>query len=133
MLQKRVLTMINQNIIGFIGIAIAIVGIGIAIFQDELQPVPTPASKQLSESVFEKGAELLGFEVEKKRENDWVTITLFSLGFISIILGIFSWVKKEAQRISIAAVALGLVVVAWEYVLIGVVVVVVGMFVGLFS
>jgi len=90
--------MIKQNLIGFIGMTIAIVGIGIAIFQDELRPVPGAASTQLSERVFEKGAELLGVEVEKKRESDWVTITLFSLGFFAIILGILSWVKRRATE-----------------------------------
>lgn len=125
--------MIKNNLIGFIGIFIALVGIGLAIFQDELRPATVSDPTTLSEAVFEKGAELLGVEVEKKRKTDWVTMTLYVLGFIAIVLGVFSWVKNENHRVSAAAAALGVIAVAWEYVLIGVVVAIIMLIAGSFA
>jgi len=40
------------------------------------------------------------------------------LGFVAIVLGVVSWVRKDHIRISGGAVALGLMAIAWQYVLI---------------
>lgn len=125
--------MIQKNLIGIIGIAIALVGVGVAIFQDDLRPQPTPVSIQLKDVALEKGAQLLGIDVEEKTPSDWVRLTYFILGFLGIIMGVISWVKKENHRVSATALSLGIVAVAWQYVLIGVGFAVFIMIIGSFS
>lgn len=112
--------MIQKNLIGIIGIVIALAGVGVAIFQDELRPPPTTTTVQLKDVALEKGAELLGIAVENKKSSDWVRLTQFMLGFLAIVFGVTSWVRKENHRISAAAVSVGIIAVAWEYVLFGV-------------
>jgi hypothetical protein len=125
--------MIKKNLIGVIGIVIALAGVGVAIFQDDLRPPPTPGTIQLKDVALEKGAELLGIKVAEKTSSDWVRLTHLLLGFLAIILGVTSWIKKENHRVSAAAVSLGIVAAAWEYFLIGVVVAAFAMIAGAFS
>jgi hypothetical protein len=51
---------------------------------------------------------------------DSVALVYAALGFLAMVLGIVSWVKKDHIRISGGAISLGLMAVAWQYVLIGV-------------
>ena len=110
--------MIQRNAIGIIGIVIALMGVGIAIFHDDLRSPTQIAPVEMKDRVIEKSAELLGIEVQSESTNDTVTVVQFGLGFLAIVLGVVSWVRKENHRISSAAAALGILVVAWEYVLI---------------
>jgi hypothetical protein len=112
--------MFHKNMIGILGIIIALLGVGVAIFQDQLRPPPTPATTQLKEAAIEKGASLLGVKVDKKTNFDWVTATQYGLGFFAIVLGAFSWVRKENHRVSALAAGLGVIAAAWEYFLYGV-------------
>ncbi|MFP6780334.1 MAG: hypothetical protein VCB59_01440 [Gammaproteobacteria bacterium] len=52
---------------------------------------------------------------------------------VSLVLGVWSFMVKENHRISGLAGALGVVAMAWEYVLPGVVIAVVGFFLAAFS
>lgn len=49
-----------------------------------------------------------------------VRIVYTALGLLAIGLGVFSWTRKEHGRIAGGAAALGLIAVAWQWVLIGV-------------
>ena len=122
--------MFQKNMIGIIGLVIALAGVGVAIFQDDLRPAATDTPVELKDRVIEAGAELLGVEVERKGSADTVRIVQFALGFLAIVLGVISWVRKEDHRMSSVPIALGIIVVAWEYVLIGVGVAVVVMILG---
>ena len=112
--------MIEKNVIGIIGILIALAAIGVAIFQDGLRPPPEPAATRIRQQAISKGAQILGIKLEQSKQMDWVMATQYSLGFIAIILGVFSWVRKENHRISAVAASLGIVAIAWEYVLMAV-------------
>lgn len=52
--------------------------------------------------------------------HDDVALAYTGLGFVAMILGVVSWIRKDCVRISGGAVALGLMAIAWEFVLIGV-------------
>lgn len=114
-----------KNQVGIAGICIAIIAIGIAIFQDDLRPEPLSPATQLADRVSETVAKIGGIEIEESSSRDWVTLTYIGLGFLALIAGIVSFVQKENHRVSGMAGALGVVAIAWEYVLIGVVVAVV--------
>ena len=86
--------MFQNNFIGIIGIVIALLGVGTAVFHDDLQPFSDSTTNQVKDRVVEKGAELLGIEVEQKRDSDWVRLLQFGFGFIGIILGVVSWVRN---------------------------------------
>jgi len=126
--------------LGYIGIVIGIIAIAIAIFQDDLRspaPEPTPVQveegktlkeqaiaagkKKLSEKLFgKKEVAPKEAEVETSSKRDKIEILYMSLGILALALGAFSWAKKEHHRVASAAVALGLIAVAWQFVLIGV-------------
>ena len=125
--------MFRRNIFGVIGITIALMGIGVAIFQDDIRAQLDTQPVEVQDRILEKGAKLLGLEVESERSRDWVTFTQFGLGFIGIILGVISWVRNENHRISASAAALGVVAIAWVYVLIGLAIGVILLVVGSFS
>lgn len=133
---------------GIIGLVVGLIAVGIAIFQDDLFAEPEPvveeevslkelaleASKKLIKEKLlkEEGEEpeppkgkktVLGMEIEERHNG--VQLTYMALGFAAMVLGTISWVKKDHIRISGGAVALGLVAVAWQYVLIGVLIAIV--------
>lgn len=110
----------TRNTIGLIGIVIALMGVGVAIFQDDLRPDTQAPPVEMTDRVVEKGAELLGIEVKRESPSDVVMIIRLGLGFLAIVLGVVSWIRKENHRVSSTAAALGIIVVAWEYVLIAV-------------
>jgi len=114
-----------KNIFGIVGIVIALVAIAVAVFQDDLRPSPPPPSEQLTTRVLEKGVELFTGEVEKKNKRDLVGYTYAGLGLLAFMLGAVSFTKKENTRISGLAGGLGIIAIAWEYVLIGIVIAVV--------
>ena len=123
----------KKHAFGIIGIVVALVGIGVAILQDELRGPPPSAQTQLKERVVEKGIELLGGEVEKPMFRDRIVMSYTVLGFIAIVLGVVSYVRKENPRISALSGALGAIAIAWEYVLIGIGIGVVVLILGAFS
>ncbi|MGI9204458.1 MAG: hypothetical protein ACR2Q3_10635 [Woeseiaceae bacterium] len=110
---------------GLAGICIAIFAIAIAIFQDDIRPEPPPVSTQLADRVSDAVAKIGGLEVKESASKDWVTIAYMGFGLLALVAGIVSFVQKENHRVSGLAGALGVVAIAWEYVLIGVVIAVV--------
>ena len=125
--------MFARNRIGIIGLVVALLGIGVAIFQDDIRSHFDTEPVEVRDRVVEKGAELLGIEITSDTTRDKVTWVQFGLGFIAIILGVVSWIRKENHRVSASAAALGIIAVAWEYVLIAAAVAVLLLIVGSFS
>ena len=128
--------------IGIIGLIIGLIAVGLAIFQNDLrpqkpppEPKPEPTFKELA---VEAGKKVINDKILKKEADpppipedplasphDRIELTYMILGFLAMILGVVSWVKKDHIRISGGAVSLGLMAVAWQYVLIGVLIAVV--------
>ncbi len=114
--------MINK--IGIIGIIVAFLGIGIAIFQDDIRAAVEPSKQSLSAQVVEKSKELLLGEKEESG-HDKVDYAYTILGLVALVLGVISYVQKENHRVSSTAAALGIIAIAWHYVLIGVMIAIV--------
>jgi len=114
-----------KNKFGITGICIAIFAIAIAIYQDDIRPESPTASVQLADRLADAVAKIGGVETDASSPKDWVTMAYIGLGLLALIAGIVSFVQKENHRVSGMAGALGVVAIAWEYVLIGVIVAVV--------
>jgi len=111
---------------GIAGIIVAVIGITIAVFQDDIRQQFFPEPETKAESVVSKGLELIGIgEKDDKFRRDIVTISYSALGLIALVLGVIGYVRKESHRISGVAGALGVIAIGWQYVLIGVIVAVV--------
>ena len=128
--------------IGIIGLIVGLIAVGLAIFQNDLrpqqpppEPKPEPTFKELA---VEAGKKVISDKILKKEaepppitedslvsSHDGVELSYMILGFLAMVLGVVSWVKKDHIRISGGAISLGLMAVAWQYVLIGVVIAVV--------
>lgn len=128
--------------IGIIGLIVGLIAVGLAIFQNDLRPQkPPPEPKPeptLKELAVEAGKKVINDKILKKEDDpppipedpltashDRIELTYMTLGFLAMVLGVVSWVKKDHIRISGGAISLGLMAVAWQYVLIGVVIAVV--------
>ncbi len=110
--------MINR--IGIIGIVLAIVAIGIAIFQDGIRENIGFNGTSEKIEVIRKGITIFS-SAKSEPKRDYVDYAYMGIGFLALIFGVISFLQKESYRVSGMATALGLVAIAWHYVLIGVV------------
>jgi hypothetical protein len=137
-----------KKYIGVIGLILGLIAVGIAIFQgnirDQVSP-PEPKvqdTRTIKELAIGAGKKILADKLREKQEDplphhtvepkknglfsgvsdkyDAVALIYSVLGFLAMVFGIISWVKKDHIRISGGAISLGLMAVAWQYVLIGV-------------
>jgi hypothetical protein len=131
---------------GIIGLVVGLIAIGVAIFQDDLrayevQLEPAVEAKPeltLKELAIEAGRKVIEDKILKEdaespvvvaepppAARDKIELIYMVLGFFAMVLGVVSWAKKDHIRISGGAISLGLMAVAWQYVLIGIVIAVV--------
>jgi len=114
--------------IGIVGMVVGAIALFVAIFSNDIEKkLDPPEEKTTTQLLMDVGKTLLKSkvlkeEVEEEDNLSKVDYCYMSLGFVAMIIGIISWVKKDHVRISGAAVSLGLIAVAWQYVLIAVVV-----------
>ncbi|MEM9282617.1 MAG: hypothetical protein AAGA96_12385 [Verrucomicrobiota bacterium] len=121
-----------RNYIGIAGLTVGLVAVAIAVFQNDLRPPPPEDDRTFTEVAGEAASKLIKEKILKEEEaaalppnenrNDGIAITYMSLGFLAMVLGITSWIRRDHIRISGGAIAVGLVAVGWEYVLIGLVI-----------
>lgn len=121
------------NRIGLIGIVVGILGICVAIFQDDLRAQFAPETQKVERSVIEKGIRIFSSDPVTESRRDRIDFFYIGLGLLALILGVVSFVKEENHRISALAGALGVMAIAWQYVLIGVVIAAAVFLIGSFS
>jgi hypothetical protein len=111
-----------------IGLILGFAAICIAALEAHLVAAEPPP-KQDKRGVLEIGAGNRTLTVKLRKEEpppplrkpiSPVRVSYTVLGLAAIGLGTFSWIKKEHIRMSGAAAALGLIAIAWQWVLIGV-------------
>ncbi len=121
---------IIRNYLGVIGLTVGLIAVAIAIFQNDLRPPEPEDNRTLTEVAGEATKKLIREKILKEepesppvadheKRHDFIAITYMSLGFLAMVFGITSWVRKDHIRLSGGAVAVGLVAVGWEYVLVG--------------
>ncbi len=125
--------MLKSNRIGLLGILIALIGVSVAVLQDDLRSRIAPDSPQLVERVAVKGFRLFGNTKVEEAKHDIVDFLYIGLGLLAFSLAVASYIVKENHRISAAAASLGIIALAWQYVLIGFVIAVVVFFLASFS
>ena len=128
--------LLARNFLGLIGLIVGLVAVLIAIFQNDLRPPPPPEDERtLTEVASEATKKLIQEKILKEsppeavpdheKRHDAVALTYMALGFLAIVLGVVSWIRRDHIRLSGGAVAIGLVAVGWEYVLVGLLIAVV--------
>ncbi|MEZ5305304.1 MAG: hypothetical protein R3F11_32380 [Verrucomicrobiales bacterium] len=133
-----------KHLLGIIGLVFGFAALAIAVFQHDLRPPPEPRPKPtLKEVAAEATKHLIQEKILKEksgesarlgeRRHDAIEITFMGLGLVAIILGTISWVRKEHIRLSSGAIALGVIAVAWEVVLLGILLGVAVVVIGYFS
>ena len=104
-----------KNKIGIAGILIALLAIGIAIFQDRLRQPNPPEKASLISKVLHKSTFISGSKRKSVTSSfDAVTYTYISLGFFALIFGVVSYLKNENHRFSSMAGALSVIAIGWE-------------------
>jgi hypothetical protein len=122
-----------RNLFAILGLVIGFVAIGVAAFErPSLAPeAPKEDKRSLKELAAEAGKKLLKEKVLKesspapsstpKVEPSRPTrIAYMLLGLAAMAFGGVAWIRKENLRMACGAIAVGLVAVAWEYVLVAV-------------
>ncbi len=110
-----------------VGLILGFAAACIAAFESQLV-ASEPPPKQDRRGVLEVGTGNRTLTVKLRKEEpppprkptSPVRVSYTLLGLAAIGLGTFSWIKKEHIRMSGGAAALGLLAVAWQWVLIGV-------------
>ena len=120
---------------GTYGIIIGLLALCIAIFQNDLRPEelePIESEPSLKELAVKASKEFIDDKILKQEstssapqipsteKHDAIQLTYMLLGFFAIVLGAISWIKKDHIRLSGGAISIGIIAVAWQYVLIGI-------------
>lgn len=124
---------LKSNRIGLLGILIALIGVSVAVLQDDLRLRIAPDSPKLIERVAVKGIKLFGNTAVEEDKHDAVDFLYIGLGLVAFALAAVSYITNENHRISATAAALGIIALAWQYVLIGLIIAVVVFFLASFS
>lgn len=137
--------------IGTLGLIMGICAVLVAAFQNDLKqqdPQPAPkAEESLKELAIEASKKLIKEKILNEQEaeepaptpveltspKDNIQRLYMALGLLAMIFGVFSWIQKDHIRVSGAAISLGLVAIAWQYVLIAVFVAIIIMLIANFS
>ena len=134
-----------SNRLAAIGLVIALIAVGMAAFRNNyLYPAPPPEAPKttLKEVAGEAAKKLLEEKILRRQavasspvHEDPRRLPLHpyqmvytALGLLGFTLGILSWCRKEHIRLAGAAAAVGLMAVCWEWVLIGVCIAIVILF-----
>ncbi len=124
----------NMKHIGISGLVVGFIALTVAIFQDNLrEAIGTPAKPDptLLELARDAGKQLIADKFLKEEDQpsskpsaplDPVQASCTGLGLLAMILGVTSWIRKEHIRVSGGAISLGLVAIAWQYILLGMVI-----------
>lgn len=111
------------NKMATIGVMVALLGIGVATFQEKIRSQSAPEETSLKVRVMHAGAILIGEKTtDAKEKYDWVTYSYMALGFLGIVFGVLAYLRHESLRHVGMAAALGLVAIAWEYVIVAIVI-----------
>ena len=138
-----------REYIGIIGLVLGVIAVGVAIFQGNIRDIVSPPEpvvqdeRSIKDLAIGAGKRIVTDKLREKADEpatqqpqeepkksglfsnisdkyDRVSMVYALLGFAAMVLGVISWVKKDHIRISGGAISLGLMAVAWQYVLIGV-------------
>ena len=120
---------------------LGLIAVSLAAFRNNFIQPPTPesATKRLTAVAAEAASKIIEEKILHRTPSgpeapagDWKSLPLHpyqmiytALGLVAIGLGAFSWSRRLAVRLAGAAIALGVVAVAWEWALIGVMIAVV--------
>lgn len=122
-----------RHLYSSIGLILGFLGICVAAFDSHAAQAEPPTNENRG-GVLEIGAgkRTLTLKLRKdepppptRRFKQPLRIAYTALGLAAIGLGTFSWIKREHIRMSGGAAALGLMAVAWQWVLIGVLIAIV--------
>lgn len=130
---------VRWPVLGLIGLLIAFAAWSGQLLTPQiaeaLQP-PPPPKKNIAEKVADFGARVV--EKVKGEEkampapmpevqqplvnwNQRIRLIVAGASVLGVLLGVLSWVRGENHRVSIAAMAVGSLALAWSYVLLGIV------------
>ncbi len=119
---------------GVIGLIIGLLALTTAVFQGDLRAAFKPANDDsLKFLAIKAGKSLIKRKVLGQQQpdvlervandtHDMIQIIYMALGLLAIIFGIISWLNKEHIRMSGVVISLGLVAIAWQYVIIAVII-----------
>jgi len=133
-----------SNRLAAIGLVIALIAVGMAAFRNNYLYPAAPSESQkttLKEVAGEAAKKLLEEKILRRQaaappvQEGSSRLPLHpyqmvytALGLLGFTLGILSWCRKEHIRLAGAAAAVGLMAVCWEWVLIGVCIAIVILF-----
>ena len=109
----------RNNLFGYVALFFGIVAFGIALFHSTLGPIDKPLSinqvvtkkaGEIKENIITKlsSEDIKPKEIEKQKysKDKLLKNAVVALSFLAIVFSVFSFIKKEDQRIFISAVVL---------------------------
>ncbi len=132
---------LKNPVFGVVGLVMGILSISVALFQENLRETtapPPPEKKSIKELAINAGTNYLREKFDEPvkpsppphkvpgafsgiiKKYDSVEFVYAGLGLIAVALGVVSWVRKEQAHLASGAISLGVVAIAWQYVVIGI-------------
>lgn len=122
--ETNVSIQLEKNYASLIGLIIGIIALMFAIFQDHVAlQLEETAKKSRIERTLEKGRAILFDEIpispERRKKAQLIYMII---GAVGLIFSILAFVKKENLRLSIVASSVCVAAVAWQYVIIALII-----------
>jgi hypothetical protein len=129
---------------GLAGLIVAALGLALGVMQphitEAMKPPPPPPPQKMADVLAEAGDKFVGKMVDRVRgkkpeppkavepppkKTPWplyISIAATSLGLAGSLSGTVGWIRREDLRLTVSAMAIGALAVAWIYIVLGIVI-----------
>ena len=104
-----------KSSLALIGLVLALAGLGVAIFQDEIRDEQPTSVESLAQDAMDAGKK--AWDGSTRLRKDKVTYAYMGLGALGFLLGLAGLVKKENAGMGLAAMIAGAVAALWHLIL----------------
>lgn len=103
-----------KNMLAVIGLVLALAGLGVAIFQDDIRDEQPTSVESVTQDAMDKGREI--WDGDKRLRKDNVTYAAIIAGALGALMGLLALFKDESKGMALAAMAIGGVAAGWHWI-----------------
>jgi hypothetical protein len=102
-----------KNSLALLGLFLAVIGLGIAMFQDDLRDEQATTVESVAQQALDKGTEI--WSGDKRFREDAISYSILGLGLVGFVLGLGALLKKENGGLGLLAMVVGGVTMSWHW------------------
>ena len=101
-----------KNSLALIGLILALAGLGVAIFQDDIRSEQNTSVESLAQDAMDAGKK--AWDGGDRLRKDAITYTYMGLGALGFIFGLAGLIKKENAGMGLVAMVIGAATALWH-------------------